>query len=112
MGTNITVVLSLFIDFGNVNFSHKYMCDPLGHRHLKILLKSHKHVCDPLIFMSTSNNTHCPYVCDPLGLYISQVNDFANPITLIGLPYQLNISTYTLTDKELILPNWHIELLA
>ena len=58
MGAHITVVLSLFIDFSNVNFSHKYVCDPLGHRHLKILLKSHKHVCDPLIFMSIYANAH------------------------------------------------------
>ena len=36
------------------------------------------------------------FMCDPLGPYISPVNDCINLITLIGLPYQLTISTYRL----------------
>ena len=40
-------------------------------------------------------------MCDPLGPYISLVNDSINLITLFGLPYQLTISTYRLIDGEL-----------
>ena len=46
-----------------------------------------------LIFMSISTNIHRPYVCDPLGPYISLVNmsiDRIAPdwLTLIKYPYQ------------------------
>ena len=34
-----------------------------------------------LILMSISTNIHRPYVCDPLGPYISLVNNFIDPIT-------------------------------
>ena len=74
MGTSIMVVLPLFIDFGNVKFFTK-----------------------TLTIMSISTDVYSPYVCDPLGPYITQVNDSINPITLIG-PYQLNISTYRLIE--------------
>ena len=74
MGTSIMVVLPLFIDFGNVKFSQK----PL------------------LLYLYPS--TSIDLVCDPLGSYISPVNDSINPIKLIGPPYQLTISTYRLID--------------
>ena len=35
-----------------------------------------------LIIMSISTNIHRPYVCDPLGLYISLVNNYIDQITL------------------------------
>ena len=41
------------------------------------------------IFMSISSNTHQPYVCDPLGPYISLANDASDLLTLIGLAYHL-----------------------
>ena len=34
-----------------------------------------------LIIMSISNNNNRPYVCDPLGPYISLVNNAIGPIT-------------------------------
>ena len=34
-----------------------------------------------LTIMSTSINIHRPYVCEPLGLYISLVNNSIDPIT-------------------------------
>ena len=60
--TSIMVVLFLFIDFGNVKFFTK-----------------------TLIIMSISTDIYWPYVCDPLGPYISLVNDSINPITLTDL---------------------------
>ena len=75
MGNYVMVVLPLFIDFGNVKFSQKplYLClyPPM-----------------PIELMCMT----------PLGPYIWVVYDSINPITLIGLPCQLNISTYILID--------------
>ena len=55
-------------------------------------------VTKTLLLISISTNTHCPYVCDVLGSYISLVNDFIDLIILIDLLYQLTISTYKLID--------------
>ena len=52
------IVLPLFIDIWYVDFS------------LKIL-----------IIISIFTNIHRPYVCDPLVLYISLVNNSIDPIT-------------------------------
>ena len=46
-----------------------------------------------LIIISISTNIHRPYVCEPLGPYISLVNNSIGPITsywstLINYPYQ------------------------
>ena len=43
-----------------------------------------------LIIMSISTNIHRPCVCDPLGLYISLVNNSIDQIT----PYWLTIINY------------------
>ena len=72
MGTLDMIILPLFIDFGNMNISQKPLC-----------------LC---LYPPTS----IEFMCDPLGPYIFLVNDFIDPIILIGLPYQFTISTYTL----------------
>ena len=72
------VVLFLFIDFGNVKFFTK-----------------------TLIIISISTDIYWPYVCDPLGPYISLVNDSINPITLTDLSYQLTISKYKQLAKQI-----------
>ena len=43
-----------------------------------------------LIIMSISNNIYRPYVCDPLGLYISLVNTSIDQI----IPYWSTLITY------------------
>ena len=43
-----------------------------------------------------------PYVCDHLRSYISLVNNSIDPITLIGQPYSLIMSTYGLNNHRLI----------
>ena len=49
--------------------------------------------------MSISTDVHLPYVCGPLGPYISPVNDSINPITLIGLPYHIFFSDFFYDDS-------------
>ena len=39
------------------------------------------HSIQTIIIMSISTNIHRTYVCDPLGPYISLVNNFIDPIT-------------------------------
>ena len=56
---SVVVVLPLFIDIWNEIFFIK-----------------------TLIIMSISTNIHKPYVCDPLGPYISLVNNYIDQITL------------------------------
>ena len=74
MGTFVRVVLPLFMDLRNVNFSQKplYLCIPLA--------------------MPIGR------ICMTLGLYISPVNDSIDLIMLIGFLYQVTISTYRLID--------------
>ena len=64
---SVVVVLSLFIDTWNEIFFIK-----------------------TLIIMSISTNIHKPYVCDPLGPYISLVNNCIGQIT----PYWSTLINY------------------
>ena len=43
-----------------------------------------------VIIMSISINIHRPYICDPLGPYVSLVNNIIYPIP----PYQLVLVNY------------------
>ena len=60
---SVLAVLPLFIDISNEVFFIK-----------------------TLIIMSISTNIDKPYVCDPLGPYISLINNSIDQVTLIGLP--------------------------
>ena len=69
--------------------SGTFSCDrsPPIYRHLVLSL-----FIKTLIIMSISTNIHKPYVCDPLGPYISLVNNSIDPITpywsiLINYPH-------------------------
>ena len=64
---SVVVILPLFIDIWNEVFSLK-----------------------TLTIMSISTNIHRPYVCDPLGPYISLVNNSLEQIT----PYWLTLINY------------------
>ena len=48
------------------------------------------------IIMSISTNIHRPYVCDPLGPYISLVNNSIDQIT----PYWLTLINYQHQDID------------
>ena len=73
----------------NEQFSYKVPIDTL--RCNRSFLIYRDWVCE--IFTKTrritslSINVYRPYVCDPLGLYISLVNNFIDPIILISQPY-------------------------
>ena len=43
-----------------------------------------------LIIISISTNIYKPYMCDPLGSYISLINKYASPIT----PYWSTLINY------------------
>ena len=47
----------------------------------------YKVITKTLKIMSIVIDAHKPYVCDPLGQYISLVNNSINLITLIDQPY-------------------------
>ena len=68
---------------------------PLFYKHL---------VCDffikILVFISISKDIHRPYIYDPLGSYISLVNNSidSNNILLVNL-YKLSTSTFSLISQ-------------
>ena len=79
----------------NERISTRLACAP---RFVVILPPIYRHLVyrffiKTLIIMSIFINNHRPYVCDPLGLYISLVNNSISPIipywsTLINYIYQ------------------------
>ena len=60
---------------------------PHIHRHLicGFFIKTH-------IIMSISTNIHRPYVCEPLGSYISLVNNSIDPITPYWSTFSNNLN--------------------
>ena len=70
---------------------------PLIYRHLvcKFFIKI-------IIFMSISTNIHRPYVCDPIGPYISLVNNSINQIT----PYWSTLINYQHSQIDQLIKYW------
>ena len=52
--------------------------------------------------MSISTNIHRPYVCDPLGPYISLVNNSIDQIT----PYWVTLINYPHPLIDLLIKDW------
>ena len=74
------------------------------HRMIKMHSKYDNMHINVMFYALNCMNNHvlscldCMLSCNPLGPHILPVNDSIDPITLIGLPYQFNISTYILIN--------------